>query len=127
MINLEEVNLTYMGFGILGAVFFLFLGYMIRKIVAKRKLKSAEEKARIILEDVKREVTTRRKEVDLEAKDLLHKTRVEFEKESREKKQEMSIVERRLVQKEENLDRNVDLLDRKEKNIDMRECSLVSK
>ncbi len=127
MINLEELNLTYMGFGSLGAVFFFFLGYMIRKVVAKKKLKSAEEKARIILEDVKREVNNRRKEVDLEAKDLLHKTRVEFEKESREKKQEMSIVERRLVQKEENLDRKVDLLDRKEKNIEMRGGSLAAK
>ena len=70
MINLEGLNLTYMGFGILGAVFFLFLGYMIRKIVAKRKLKSAEERARIILEDVKREVNNRRKEVDLVSEGL---------------------------------------------------------
>ena len=127
MINLEGMNLTYMGFGTLGALFFFFLGYTIRKLVAKKRLKSAEEKARVILEEVKREVTNRRKEVDLEAKDLLHRTRVEFEKESRERKQELSVLEKRLIQREENLDRKVDLLDKKEKNIGQREGSLVSK
>ncbi len=125
--NLNGMNLTYMGFGILGAVFFFFLGYTIRKLVAKRKLKSAEVQARVILEDVKREVSNKRKEVDLEAKDLLHKTRVEFEKESREKKQELATLERRFIQREENLDRKVDILDRKEKGISSREGSLFAK
>jgi ribonuclease Y len=116
-----------MGFATLGALFFFFLGYTIRKLVAKKRLKSAEQKARAILEEVKREVSNKRKEVDLEAKDLLHRTRVEFEKESREKKQEMVLLEKRLIQREENLDRKVDVLESKEKNISAREGSLVSK
>ena len=127
MNGLEGIDLTYAGFGTLGALFFFFLGYTIHKIVAKRKLKSAEEKAKIILEELKREVTNKRKEVDLEAKDLLHKTRVDFEKESREKKQELLALEKRLIQREENLDRKVDVLDKKEKDISIRGNSLVVK
>ena len=125
--NFEIADLTYIGFGTLGAIFFFFLGYIIRKLVAKTRLKSAEERARVILEEVKREVANKRKEVDLEARDLLHKTRVEFEKESRDRKQELATLEKRLIQREENLDRKVDILDKKEKNIEARESSLVAK
>lgn len=127
MDNLDLGNLTYIGFGIIGAVFFFFLGYVIQKVVAKKKLKSAEQRARVILEEVKREVANKRKEVDLEARDLLHKTRVEFDKESKGRRQEVAILEKRLMQREENLDRKVDILDKKEKNIETREGSLVSK
>ena len=125
MDNLNIASFAYMGFGILGAVFFFIMGYVIQKYVAKKKLKSAEEKARTILDEVKREVANRRKEVDLEARDLLHKTRVDFDKESRDRKREITTLERRLMQREENLDRKVDILDKKERNIEGREGSLV--
>ncbi|MBU4376124.1 MAG: ribonuclease Y, partial [Candidatus Omnitrophica bacterium] len=125
--NLGSINLTHIGMGILGAAFFFVFGYMIRKIVAKKRLKSAEEKARVMLEEVKKEVANRRKEIDLEAKDLLHKTRNEFEKESRDRKQELFALERRLIQREENLDRKVDMIDKKEKNVEHREGSLIAK
>ena len=107
MNNLNALNFTYIGFGVLGALFFFFLGYVINKLVAKMKLKSAEERAKIILDEVKREAANKRKEVDLEAKELLHKTRVEFEKESKGRKQELAVLEKRLMQREENLDRKV--------------------
>ncbi|MBL7071831.1 MAG: ribonuclease Y [Candidatus Omnitrophica bacterium] len=119
--------MTYVGFGAIGAVFFFIFGYVIRKLVAKLKLKSAEDRAQVILDEVKREVVNKRKEVDLEAKDLLHRTRVEFDKESRERRQELTLLEKRLIQREENLDRKVDVLDRKEKSIEDRDRSLVGK
>ena len=124
MNNLGDMNFTYIGFFLLGAAFFFLLGYLLRKLVAKKGLKSAEEKARIMMDDVNREVANRRKEMDLEAKDLLHKTRIEFEKESKERRQELAVLEKRLLQREENLDRKADLMDRKEKEIGGREDSL---
>ncbi len=120
-------HFTYIGLGIIGAVFFFILGYLIRKLVAKKRLKSAEEKARVMLEEVKKEVANKRKEIDLEARDLLHKTRVEFEKESRDRRQELSSLERRLMQREENLDRKVEIIDKKEKNLEQREGCLAVK
>ena len=127
MLNFDGVNLTYIGFGVLGAMFFFFFGYVIHKFLAKRKLKSAEEKARIILEEAHREVNNKRKEVDLEAKDLLHRTREEFEKESRDRKKELASLENRLSQRQENLDRKLDILEKKEKNIESRETVLIEK
>ncbi len=124
---MNKLNMAYIGFGVIGAVFFFVLGYVLRKVVSRLKLKSAEERARVILDEVKREVTNKRKEVDLEAKDLLHRTRAEFEKETRERRNEMTLLEKRLIQREENLDRKVDFLDRKEKSIEDREKGLVGK
>ncbi len=97
-----------------GAVLF-FAGYLLRKLSAERKVQSAEQKAKQILEEARKQHESRKKEVELEAKDLLYKIRGDFEKETREKRQELNILERRLMQKEENIDRKVDILDKKER------------
>jgi len=118
---------TYIGLGILGSVFFFLLGYIIRKYVAKRKIKLAEEKAKDILEESKREVDNRRREIELEAKDLLYKVRSEFETETKDKRRELTGLEKRLIQKEENIDKKVDLLDRREREVVDKERSISSK
>ncbi len=113
----NNLNLTYIGLGVLGSIFFFFLGYIIRKYVAKKKVKLAEERAEDILAETKREVDNRRREVQLEAKDLLYKIRAEFENETKDRRQELAGLEKRLIQKEENIDKKVDLLDRREREI----------
>ncbi|MFH1189945.1 MAG: ribonuclease Y, partial [Candidatus Omnitrophota bacterium] len=55
------------------------------------------------------------------------KLRTEFEKETKDRRQELIILEKRLIQKEENLDRKVDILDRKDKENERREHSLAEK
>jgi len=50
----------------------------------------------------------------LEAKEEVHKLRTEFERESRERRNEIQRLERRLVQKEEALDRKSDNLEKKD-------------
>ena len=127
MITIAQiVDVRYVGLGALGAFSFFLLGYFLRKFSASKRLRTAEHKANAILEEVKKEVTNRRKEIDLEAKELLHKMRIEFEKESKERKQELGGLERRLVQKEGNLDRKVDLIDRKERGITDRDTKLIA-
>jgi len=39
-------TLTYLGFALLGGVFFFIMGYVVRKYTAKMKIKRAEDKAR---------------------------------------------------------------------------------
>jgi len=124
---MNKVVLTYIVMGIIGGGFFFFLGYIIRKYVAKKKVKLAEEKAKTILEDTKREVDNRRREVKLEAKDLLYKMRAEFENETKERRQELSGLEKRLIQKEENLEKKVDLLDKREREISLRDKGISAK
>jgi ribonuclease Y len=124
---LQNINFTYIGLGVLGSVFFFFLGYLLRKYAAKRKVKLAEEKAKNILDETKREVDNRRREIELEAKDFMYKMRSDFESETKDRRRELTGLEKRLVQKEENLDKKVDIIDRRERDVVNKEKSISSK
>jgi len=120
-------NIYYIGFGVLGGVFFFFVGYILRKYTAKMKVMKSEERSRTILEEAKKEAEARRKESQLEAKDLLLKMRSEFENETKERKLELAALEKRLMQREENIDRKVDILDKKEKELVEKQNMLFSR
>ncbi|MBI5144348.1 MAG: ribonuclease Y, partial [Candidatus Omnitrophica bacterium] len=79
------------------------------------------------VETAKSEAEKIRHEAELAAKDILLKTRAEFEKETKDRRQELLVLEKRLIQKEENLDRKVDIIDRKEKDTERRERSLIDR
>lgn len=123
-----DLNVLFLGIAIIfgGAVFF-FIGYSARKLRAEKKIVLAEDKAKKIIEEAKREAGNRRKEVELEAKDLFYRTRADFEKETKERRTELLTLEKRLLQREENLDRKVDILDKKEKDLQGREASVYSR
>ena len=97
-----------------------YLGYFLRRYVAEKKIQDAETKAKYILEQAKKEAQDRRREVELEAKDLLYRMRQDFERSTQDRRQELSNLEKRLAQKEENIDRRLDLLEKKEKEIDLK-------
>ncbi len=123
---ITETNATQlMTFGILGATIFFVLGYFIRKYAAERKVKTAETKAKEIIQTASKEAENIRREAKLEAKDLLYRTRTEFEKETKETRQQLAALEKRMMQKEENIDRKVDVLDRKERGIHNRERNIT--
>ncbi len=93
------------------------VGYVLRTVIAKKNVKTAEYQAKDILEKAEKEVKERHKKAEVEAKDLLYKLRSDFEKETKDRKQELAEFERRLLQREENLERKFELLDQKEKEI----------
>jgi len=104
-----------------------FAGYFIRKFFSERHLRETEDRASKLLEESKKELENKKKELELESKDLKFRLRSDFERETKDKRQELSSLEKRLVQKEENIDRKVDILDKKEKDISKREGMLVDK
>ena len=61
------------------------------------------------LEQAQKEAVNLRKEVELEAKDLKLKLRSDFEQETKDTRQELKELEKRLMQREENLDRKVEI------------------
>ena len=95
-----------------------FTGYFLRKHIAEKKIQVAEMQAQHILEQAKKEAQDRRRETELEAKDLLYRMRQDFERETKDRRAEISNLEKRLTQKEENIDRRLDLLEKKEKEIE---------
>jgi len=101
-----------------------YFGYFLRKHIAGKKLKSAESEAEHILEEANKEVLNKRREVELEAKDYLYRMRQDFERETKDRKQEMFNLEKKLSLKEENVDRRIDLLEKKERDLDQRRDGL---
>lgn len=97
-----------------------YAGYLLRRYIAEKKIRDAETQAKYILDLAKKEAQDRRREADLEAKDLLYRMRQDFERETKDRRGEISNLEKRLAQKEENIDRRLELLEKKEKDIELR-------
>ena len=117
---MDKIVMIYIGFGVLGALFFFLIGYVMRKYTARMKVKRAEERSKNIVEEAKKEAESRRREAQLEAKDLLLKMRSDFERESQDRRRELGSLEKRISQREENMDRRIDVIDKKEKDLDAR-------
>ncbi|WP_368731550.1 ribonuclease Y [Calderihabitans maritimus] len=100
------------------------VGYLVRKIVAEAKIKSAEEAAQKIIETAEKEAEAKKREAILEAREEVHKLRNEAERENRERRTELQRLERRLVQKEEALERKADSLERKEQSLQQKKAEV---
>ena len=98
---------------VVGAVCF-FIGMTYRKKVAEKEIGSAEEEARRIINESIKGGEGKKREMLLEAKEEIHKSRNEYEKEVKERRSELQKQERRLQQKEESLDKKLDLHEKKE-------------
>ena len=84
------------------------------KNAAAKKVGSAEEKAREIIDEAVKSAETKKREALLEAKEESMKTKNELEKEIRERRAEIQRNEHRILQKEENLDKKLDALEKRE-------------
>ena len=96
------------------AVAGFYAGIMYRKNIAEKAIGSAEQQAKNIIEDANKAAQAKKKETLIEAKEEIHRNRVEFDKEVKERRNELSRQERRINQKEENLDKKTDAIERKE-------------
>ncbi|MBQ7344972.1 MAG: DUF3552 domain-containing protein, partial [Oscillospiraceae bacterium] len=92
-------------------------GMTYRKKVAEREIGSAEAEATRIINEAIRGGESKKKELLLEAKEEIHRSRTEYEKEVKERRAELSKQERRLQQKEETLDKKTDAFERKEEEL----------
>ncbi|HHY33414.1 MAG TPA: ribonuclease Y [Firmicutes bacterium] len=100
------------------------LGYLARKTLAEAKIESAELAAKRIVEEAEKEAEAAKREILLEAKEEAHRLRNDIEQEERTRRAELQRTERRLLQKEESLDRKLEALERKEESIARKEREL---
>ena len=114
-----EILIT-IGAALLSGVICFIAGVTYRKKIAEREIGSAEAEATRLINDAIRSGENRKKEMLLEAKDEIHKSRTEHEKEMKERKAEISKQERRLQQKEDTLDKKADAFERKEEELSKR-------
>ena len=115
-----QVILIAIGAALLSGIICFIAGVTYRKKIAEREIGSAEAEATRLINDAIRSGENRKKEMLLEAKDEIHKSRTEHEKEMKERKAEISKQERRLQQKEDTLDKKTDAFERKEEELNKR-------
>ncbi len=95
-----------------------------RKKVYEDKIGSAEEKSREIIDEALKVAETKKREALLEAKEESLKTKNELEKETKERRNELQRYERRVLNKEENLDKKAEVLEKREAGLAAKEDSL---
>ena len=88
---------------------------------ADSKIGNAENKAREIIDDALKNAEAKKKETLLEIKEESIKTKNELEKETKERRAELQRYEKRVLSKEEALDRRADVLEQRESKITVRE------
>ena len=94
------------------------IGFMIRKNIGEKKIGSAEQEAKRIMDDSKKNAEAKKKEILLEGKEEVLRLRNDTERELKERRTEVSRLERRIAQKEENLDKKTEALERKSEQLD---------
>jgi ribonuclease Y len=103
-----------LGVAIFSGIFAFRFGIAYRKKIAEAEIGSAEEEAKRIISDACKTAENKKREALLEAKEEIHKNRIEFDREIKERRNELQRQERRIQQKEETLDRKVESLEAKE-------------
>lgn len=123
MKRIETALLVLLGL-VLGGAGGAAIGYQYFQNQARKSVNSAEARARVIIDEALREAEAKKKEAVLEAKEEVHRLRTDFDRESKERRNELTRMERRLVQKEETLDRKMEGLERKEEVLSRKEREL---
>ncbi|MBI4838072.1 MAG: ribonuclease Y [Nitrospirae bacterium] len=125
------INLIDYLFIIIALIFGLIIGSAIAFIYHKKgltqKLRENEQKAKKIMEDAQREADTIRKEAALEVKDKIFHAKAEAEKELKERRLEVSQLDKRLHQREEVLDRKLEHVEKKENDLNRKDREMANK
>ena len=106
--------------GVVGILIGVAIGYAYRKNIAEKKIGRAEETVVKLIEDAQKKAEAIRKETVLEAKEEVHRLRTEFDKESKDRRNEQAKMEKRLLAREEALDKKNELADKKNEKLDAR-------
>ena len=106
------------------AVIVYFATSVFYKNAASSKVKAAEERSRQIIDDAVKTAEDKKLESMLEIKEESIKAKNDLDKEIKERRNEIQKNERRIVQKEENLDRKLEAIEKREAGFAAKEETL---
>ena len=92
--------------------------------VSEAKIGSAEDRAREIIDDALKAAETKKREALLEAKEETLKRKNELERDAKEQKAELQKFKKRILTKEESLDRKMESVEKKEAKLASKEGEL---
>jgi len=90
-------------------------------MVVERGLNKARQKVDQMIEDAQKQADKNKKQVLLETRQEIHNLKLDFDKQTKERKNEVSAVENKLLQREQSMDRRSSNLDKRESNLDNKE------
>ena len=103
---------------LISAAIFIPVGVAIRKRIAESKIQSAEKEVERIYFKAKSEAENLKKEEIIKAKEEALQIRNDLDKEIKERRGDIQSQERRLIQKEENLEKRSSIFETKEKDLE---------
>jgi ribonucrease Y len=110
-----------MGYAIIGLAVGLAVGIsgllLYLSKMSQSRLLNASEEAERLTKDAKKESERTIKDAELQAKDIQYQAKKEFELESKKVREEQTAMQQRLIQREENLDKKIELLDRRDQEL----------
>ncbi len=121
-----EFNVLCVIMAVAGLLLGVVADSVYRKNVSEKKLGSAEEEAKRILNEAIKTAESKQREAMVEAKEAILTARNEWEKEEKERRSDIQKQENRLQQKEENLDRKTDNIEKKEEALQAKMAELES-
>jgi len=103
---------------LISAVIFIPVGVLIRKKIAESKIRSAEFEAQNLIDKAKVEIENMKKEEIIRSKEEVLRIRNELDQEIKERRGDIQAQEKRLIQKEENLEKRASAYESKEKELE---------
>ena len=114
-------------FSILLVLIGLFVGIIAMIILNTIKVSAADKKSQKILDNAKKEADKIKRDSILEAKEENHRLKIQLDKETKEKKEEIKELEDRLQAREDSIDRRDQTLQNREQMLEDKENNLIEK
>ena len=105
----------------------LAIGIIIMVIISKAGLNKDQQKATMLLKEAESKADSTVKQAVLDGRTQAHELKIAAEKEIKERKQEVTDMENKLLRREDNLNFRDETLTSKEKQIDLKSAQLADK
>lgn len=109
---------------IAGIIFGIFVGFFRGKRATEKKYEEIAVYSKKIINEAHRKAKTIKKEAMLKAKDTIYQMKNDLDKEAKEKYEMFKVQEKRLIHKEESLDKKIGQHENRENNLFKREKNI---